>query len=669
MRRLFSIVLLLQFSFFSMVASPVFRTKKTVVQPDGTSLTVIRTGADNLCYYVTTDGIPVFPKDNGVYYYAEFNENRDVVATDVVAHEQDKRNPIEERYAKEIADNFAMEINMRNMTKYNVGSVDVASVKCVGDVKIAVILAEFKDLSFKEENDISRFDKHFNASEYYDEGGGGSVRDYFIAQSDSLFRPSFDILAKVKVSKNASYYGSNVGGSDKAAKSYIIEAFDSACAKGVDFSPYINEENELFVVVIYPGHGEQVSGVSSQLWAAYYYALSYNNGPYKLRTGLVMDELANYGQGEMFDGIGTFCHEFSHAIGLPDFYNTTSASNIFGMDVWSIMDYGQFNNFSHSPVGYTSYEREFMGWLKVDTLANEKQLVSLPPLHTNNKGRALRIPNLKDKTGNEYYLLENRQKSPWYMKVYGEGMLVLHIDYNSTTWLSNTVNNNASHQRMTIIPADNVLTKISSSSIDYKGDFFPGYLNVKEFDNTTSPAAVAYVGGYMDIKMRDIHVDENKNVIFYYQCEGQLDCPKNLKAEKKDNESVLISFNAIENAEKYIVDIYNKEILISSDTTINTSLVLHGLELENDYNIFVTATSDDYLNSTSAEILYVFSEYLKQDVNKDGEINSADVVAVYNFISGTVIGQDKIHFDLNEDGVVDSADITALFNHIINSKN
>ena len=148
-----------------------------------------------------------------------------------------------------------------------------------------------------------------------------------------------------------------------------------------------------------------------------------------------------------------------------------------------------------------------------------------------------------------------------------------------------------------------------------------------------------------------------------------MDCPKNLKAEKKDNESVLISFNAIENSEKYIVDIYNKEILISSDTTINTSLVLHGLELENDYNIFVTATSDDYLNSTSAEILYVFSEYLKQDVNKDGEINSADVVAVYNFISGTVTGQDKIHFDLNEDGVVDSADITALFNHIINSKN
>ena len=91
--------------------------------------------------------------------------------------------------------------------------------------------------------------------------------------------------------------------------------------------------------------------------------------------------------------------------------------------------------------------------------------------------------------------------------------------------------------------------------------------------------------------------------------------------------------------------------------------------LENDYNIFVTATSDDYLNSTSAEILYVFSEYLKQDVNKDGEINSADVVTVYNFISGTVTGQDKIHFDLNEDEVVDSADITALFNHIINSKN
>ena len=667
MKRFFIIISLL-FFIHSLNAGPVFRITKTVKQSDGSSIVVTRVGADHLLYYITADGIPVYPDSNNDYCYAVFDDSGNVAASAVLAHDAAMRTPAESRMASEMSDSFFSFTDMRRMSRYGVGSLASASVKSMGDVRVAVILAEFKDLAFKEENDIERFNNHFNASSYTQEGGAGSVRDYFIAQSDSLFRPSFDIVAKVKVSENRSYYGRNSGGNDLRARAYISEATDSAVAKGVDFSKYLNDKGELFVIVIFPGHGEQVSGESSQLWASYYFSMSHTVGGIKLTSGLVMDELADYGLGEMFDGIGTLCHEFSHAIGLPDFYNTTSANNIFGMDAWSIMDYGQFNNLSRTPVGYTSYEREFMGWLKVDTLHNFKQKVTLAPLHSKEKHRALRIPNPADKTGNEYYLLENRQESPWYMKLYGEGMLVLHVDYNANSWASNTINNNYSHQRMTIIPADNMLTRLSSKASDYKGDPFPGLRDVTEFSATTTPATKVYNGGVLDIKLKDIH-EVNDSILFFYQCDGQLDTPRNLRIGSLSDSSVSLSFDTVSNAEYYTIQTYQGETLISTDTASVNGIQIDNLNSEITYTIFVTAAATNYLDSTPVSIKVTPISYAIADVNRDGEVNTSDVVALYNYIAnGEGAGISLEIADVNRDGEVNTSDVVALYNYIANGE-
>ena len=269
MNRLLTAVLLL-IAACSLTAGPVFRVTKTAKQSDGSSLVVTRVGADHLLYYVTSDGIPVFPNGSGDYCYAEFDDDGNVTASGTIAHEASARTAAENFAAAEKRENFYGFVRMRGLSRYGVGSLASASIKSMGDVSVAVILAEFQDLSFKAENDVERFHNHFNASSYTQEGGAGSVRDYFIAQSDSLFRPSFDIVAKVKVSQNGSYYGRNSGGNDMRARAYISEATDSAIAKGVDFSKYLNDKGELFVIVIFPGHGEQVSGESTQLWASYY---------------------------------------------------------------------------------------------------------------------------------------------------------------------------------------------------------------------------------------------------------------------------------------------------------------------------------------------------------------------------------------------------------------
>lgn len=645
-------------------ASPVFRVSKTVKQSDGTSLLVTRVGADHLLYYITSDSVPVYPNKNNDFCYAQFDNQNNVVASEVIAHEAKMRTPYEKVLANDMADSFKNSVLMRKATRYGVGSLKSACVRNYGDVNIAVILAEFQDLSFQPENDIEKFDKHFNASNYTAEGGAGSVRDYFIAQSDSLFRPHFDIVAKVKVSQNYKYYGANSGGDDIRARAYIAEATDSAIMKGVDFSKYLNSEGELFVIVIYPGQGEQVSGENSQLWASYYYYMSHTVGKYKVTSGLVMDELADYGMGEMFDGIGTLCHEFSHALGMPDFYNTNGMRNIFGMDAWSIMDYGQYNNLGRTPVGYTAYERNFMEWLKIDTLKNEKQMVTLPPLHSKGKSRALCIPNESDKKGNEYYLLENRQASPWYMKLYGEGMLVTHVDYNANAWASNTINNSLSHPRMTIIPADNVLTPYSSKASDYKGDLFPGYKNVTEFGYNTTPLAKAYNGDYMNFIMKNIH-EENDNIVFYYQCDGQLDSPEKLSTTDVSQNSVMLSFDTVRMAEKYIVQVMNNDVVLKTDTISDTKLLIDKLTADTYYTISVTAIATKYLDSYPSLINVTPSVYEKADVNEDGKINSADIVSIYNFIfHSESSGIKKYKADVNGDGVVNSTDITEVYNSI-----
>lgn len=664
MRRIVALLTVAMLVAVGIKASPVFRIKKTVTQSDATTLTITRVGADHICYYVTEDNMPVWQRDGGDYCYATIDNDGNVSATDVIAHEQSARTVAEQAYARSAADEFYTFLDMRHQARYGVGSLSNASVKSKGDVRVAVILAEFSDVSFQPESTIEKFDKHFNASRYKDEGGGGSVRDYFIAQSDSAFRPSFDILAKVKVGNPCKYYGANSGGNDVRSRAYIADAVDSAVAKGVDFTPYKNEKGEIFVIVIYPGHGEQVSGAAETLWAAYFYSMSHTVGGLKFTSGLVMDELANYGHGEQFDGIGTLCHEFSHALGLPDFYNTNSARNIFGMDAWSIMDYGQFNNLSRTPVGYTCYEREFMGWLKIETLKNEKQLVSIAPLHTKAANRAYRIPNPADKTGNEYYLLENRQKSDWFSTTYGEGMLIIHVDYDASAWAANTLNNNVSHQRMTIIPADNVATRISSKASDYKGDLFPGYLSVQEFSTATSPAPTVYTGGTMDIRMKNIR-EISDNIEFYYQCDGALATPSNLAIADMSTTEFTISFDSVANASQYFVRVYDDKTLVTMKTVNEPSVTFAGLAAKKQYTISVVAKADDYLDSEAARIVVPFTGTVKADVNYDGVVNTADVVCIYNYISsGEASGVEKVLADVNRDNQVNAADVTYVYNVI-----
>ena len=589
-------------------ASRAFHVSKSITQRDGTTLTIVLQGDENFSYYSTLDNIPVFQKGQ-TFYYGRINANGKLEAGTQIAHDASLRSTEEKTAVLEIQTQFRRQMSTLASSQAIISlNQEKGNLTPIGTLHIPVILVQYADLKFVSAtdglgfvDDVSFFQKHFNAENYTGEGSG-SVRDYFIAQSDSQFLPVFDIIGPVTLSKNMSYYGADAGGRDANFYAMVHEALDSAIKVGADFTPYFMTATKTVptVAIIYAGYGQQASTVTDAIWSKDISSLYYTSGGILFKGVCCTNEIAKYYSTSPVapDGIGTFCHEFSHELGLHDLYNTNGLSGIFGMDYWDLMDYGQFWDSGKRPVGYSAYEREYMNWLTIDTLQKVKQFVTLCPLNSSSKHKAYRILNQKDVSGNEYYILENRQKSPWYNNYSGFGMLVTHVDYDASSWTNNTINNVAKHQRMTIIPADNVLTQhqnISGNYDYYEGDPFPGLKDVTTLSDYTMPSDTAYTGQHMNVLLTEIQTDADNNITFCYMANGKLAMPLNITEKGISTDSFTVHWDAVEQAERYEVALLQNGAVLQTDTVSSTSIGY--LRSAGDFAVNVKALAADYIDS------------------------------------------------------------------------
>lgn len=340
-----------------------------------------------------------------------------------------------------------------------------------GKKKGLIILVQFSNVSFQPGHDKAKYEAIANQSGYTtDEGFRGSVKDYFIAQSDSLFELDFDVIGPVTLQNSQSYYGRNdYNGNDMRPGEMVAEAC-KAIADSVDFKDYDWDKDGYVdqVFVLYAGKGEADSQIPSTVWP---HEWSLENSDYgttltldsvTIDTYACANELQSTG---LISGIGTVCHEFSHCLGFPDVYDT-NYEGYFGMGNWDIMCGGSYNNDGFCPPAYTSYERMVAGWLKPTELTSDTIINDLRPL-SGPKANAYIIYNQANK--NEFYLLENRQQKGWDAALAASGMLILHVDYDSLCWENNAVNSLGTysaadgysanftndHERYTIFHADN----------------------------------------------------------------------------------------------------------------------------------------------------------------------------------------------------------------------
>lgn len=489
-RRLFSILFMMTAFLSAVNAIPAKRGQwRTVRLADGTSVKVELRGDEWAHYWQGEDG-RVFVADTmaiGCY--------RETTIAAINKKVEGRRLAAAERRSQRLH---------RQAKAPGAGAPIGQGGDITGTKKGLVILVGFDDLSFEADHTKMVYDRILNEEHYNEPPFTGSVHDYFVDQSLGKFDLTFDIIGPVTVSKSYSYYGKNgTSGNDMHPTEMVREALD-LISDSVNFADYDwdgdGEVDQVFV--LYAGHGEADYSYQdpATIWP-HEWQLRGDGRPSPVYDGVKIDTYACSNEiafdGTM-SGIGTICHEFSHCLGFPDEYDTSGYN--FGMNRWSLMDYGSYNGGNdkgYQPSGFTSYEKMTAGWLTPVVLDSDTvEVQAMQPLEEADE--AYIIYNKADP--DEYYLLENRQQIGWDASQCGSGLLILHIDYDADIWQNNCVNTEGyyytsrgtmkknDHQRCTIFHADN---KTGSWNSDLAGDPYP-YNSNDELTSTSRPAAIFY---------------------------------------------------------------------------------------------------------------------------------------------------------------------------------
>lgn len=548
-------------------ALPAKRISKVFTQPDGSTLTIVLQGDEHFHYYSTTDGIMLKESSDGYMKYATVNAGGILAESNYIAHNEEERNEQEKAYIKKLSipeiNNSIQKVKAENpMVKLPSGIRD-SKFPSIGKVRGLIILAQYQDVKFSSVGSRDNIYRMMNEEGYSDSGATGSARDYFIDQSLGKFLPEFDVVGPVTLPQDMKYYGKNNSwGSDGKA----IEMIADACTlvdDEVDFSLYDqdNDGKVDLVYVIYAGYAEAQGAPAETIWPhtsdfslfkyEEYHGTKYNKfflDNTQITVYACSSELHGDGKEEeaekVLDGIGSFCHEYSHCLGLPDLYDTQYSGKTFGMDVWDIMDHGNYNNEARTPSGYSALERYHVGWLDLEELTEAQDGLSLEAINISNKAYVIK----SDFNEKEFFTLENRQQTGWDKYLPGHGLMITHIDYDKNTWIDNHVNNTIEHERVQIMAADNLF-----SSKTVTGDLFPGPTGNMSFTDKSKPAATLYKGEYLGKTVSNIQ--ENNGIITFDFLNIFSDAPVASAADGCTGNSFTAHWEPLENALSYDLEV------------------------------------------------------------------------------------------------------------------
>ena len=418
--------------------------------------------------------------------------------------------------AKANQDRIARMAKARRMaTKKSLGQTNGSYF---GKKKGLIILVQYKDKKFKFGHNQKMYNRIANETGYANSlGFVGSVKDYFLAQSNGQFELDFDVVGPYTLNHEYAYYGAPSGNSHDVRPCDMVYDACRLADPDVNFADYDWDGDGYVeqVYVLFAGLGQAAGGDENTIWP-HESKLQYgNNGSYVSKDNNVV--VNTYACGpeltlqytpvayrERVDGIGTLCHEFSHCLGYPDLYDTGNGGN-FGMGEFDLMDAGSYNGESFCPPNYSAYEKWFAGWI-TPTVLDKPASVKGMQAQDVKYGQAFVVYN--DNNKNEYYLIENRQQNVgiWDKQLPASGMMITHVDYDENIWEWNNVNTfvnysnqygpehaylDNDHQRLTIFHADN---EEGSSADSQAGDLYPFNGN-NSLTDTSSPAAIIYQGG------------------------------------------------------------------------------------------------------------------------------------------------------------------------------
>ena len=485
-------------------ARPAMPFADCATQSDGTCVTVQQYGDERYNYTLTIDGYLVVKNAQGDYVYADSNAN----ASGIMARNADKRSDADKAFLKKLNQRDILDKYQKSnvdrypelrglLTNYNHSASGERNALLrpkpqtftKGELRFPVFLVSTSDRNF---GDTIWYERSLNEVGFSEDGHYGSVHDYFVANSDSLFKPTFDVFS-VKIDLKSTMAGDDEGDGEGL---FIKAVIDSAVKRMGDLSVYDSDGDKTI-----DGFGVILAGTEqgSGLWGHMYYYTAYTNPEmYGGYTGgwwnsrnhnNTNNSWGNNYNGFKFDrflliaemsdpisyiksghnGIGVFIHEFSHILGLPDFY-TMDDSYIEPLAPYEIMSQGMYNGITRSyqmgrcPAKYSAFERESMGWMTIPDLNSSVELYSLDII---DKNKAYSVTNPKNK--DDYYVIEYRPRVGWDQAVTDTvdmGILIWHVDYDKQAW-EYYPNRSADVQRYVITAALNLSKNKTFSNFKY----------------------------------------------------------------------------------------------------------------------------------------------------------------------------------------------------------
>lgn len=453
-----------------------------VRQADGSVITVILCGDEHINWYTTLDGVLLVQGTDNNYYIGKVEKSGNLIATQQLAHEALTRSQVERNLiAKQDKDKFFAYVNKiaeESENAYNnspltrgpivdTGYGGVPYFPHTGSPKALVILAEFQDTTFTIQDTKKVFtnylmnESHFSDTRYGQNQNYKGVRGYFKDCSYGQFTPVFDVVGPIKLPKAHAVYGA---GNDRM--DLLLADACAAVDDLVDFAKYDANNDGIvdLVYIIYAGHSANYhDNKVSNIWPkSGTITISNKFDGKSIRRYGVSNELNGSDKtsknNKKINGIGLFCHEFSHTLGLPDIYAYhTDAENQDdqGMEFWDLMDGGTGVRGGRVPASYLAWEREVMGWMKIDELKKDSSIENLKSI--DNSGKAYKIVNPNN--SNEYIVLQSMQKGAWNQGwgdgTYGKGLLAYRVSYPyNKVNVFDFPNNVKGKPRVIPIPAD-----------------------------------------------------------------------------------------------------------------------------------------------------------------------------------------------------------------------
>ena len=731
-------------------AIPADPTPAKVVQPDGTTVTLTLHGDEFLNYLTTSDGYTVVKNASGFYTYARLDGNR-LVAGDRIARDNNQRTAADRAYlagvpkwltSNEMVQRGKMMLNHRNDLLRGIGHgghMDYSKFRGL------IVLINYTDRKFEDYvpsnyTPVEFYDAMINSHDYqgFTLPAGtkiecmGSVRDYYYDNSFQQFDPHFDILGPVDVPFACTEaHQFNCDSIFFAA----LEALDPE----VDFSQYDTDGDGTADMVFFlvAGHGSDYSANNRDyLWP---HMKDFTDSPvldgvnfslYACSTNMTGEENEYYIVYNNIAGIGPICHEFSHCLGLPDFYDTDSDGS-GGVTrqypiTWSVMASGFKNNMGRNPAGYSLFERYALGFAQ-PVLIEGEGTISVPALEKSNTGYRLNTAN-----PGEYFIIENRQRIKWDKNLAGPGMLVWRVDStNIDVWENNLVNADPNHNYYELLRAN------FNGMTDSYNDPFPGVSGVTSITNSTEPNMRTWDGklnqyAFINIAETDSIVtldvvrDNSKSSIedfekmpvgatlnergvagvyanwnFYYcavvdtahVADGHAVAMDNgsyfYTAENLNKIPQVVRFKiynptstAVEITPKYSKDNGKKwlglpdypysfyvaagQTAVATITTLPTNVPIM-LRIQQ-----TSGSSSEYCFIDDIEICYENTwepepEFMLGDVDEDGEVNIIDVIDLINYILNDEGDINLDAADYNEDSGVNILDIIDMINYLLNT--